>query len=257
MHLGKRKVRSAGRTSGSVEITLPVEVQSLQNVECDIILRDGVRPELVLQPDTSMVQAFFIELWQMLRGAFGEIGDIGDFSLADFSVGLLPPRHWSDKPPLSYADAFQFHVLICNDAPAQFVHGNAAFFSMLSSLATSAAYHVGLGHRLAVVFGDAVAFLITGGSEGQGTDFERSVAVRVFGAGERVVPGQIPTLSIDVEWEGAQQGFKRLYDQFVAWKENPEECEAARREWWLSIRTESAVTVSSVENYLRHSQLTT
>ena len=49
-----RKVRSAGRSSGSIEITLPPEVQELEGIECRLILRDGARPEIVIQPDVSV-----------------------------------------------------------------------------------------------------------------------------------------------------------------------------------------------------------
>ena len=51
MYLGTRRVRSAGRTSGSVEVTLPVQLSVLQGVACRLVVRDGARPELVLEPE--------------------------------------------------------------------------------------------------------------------------------------------------------------------------------------------------------------
>jgi len=93
MHLGARKVRSAGRTSGSIEITLPVEVRALTGIECEMVLRDGVQPQIVMQPDLSVAQALFVELWGMLRQGLGGGDDIGDFVLGDFNVSFLPPRH--------------------------------------------------------------------------------------------------------------------------------------------------------------------
>ena len=71
MQLGTRKVRSAGRTSGSIEITLPVEVQALTGIECEIVLQDGAQPQIILHPDLSVAQALFVELWGMLRQGLG------------------------------------------------------------------------------------------------------------------------------------------------------------------------------------------
>ena len=46
MFFVKRKVRSSGRTSGSIEITLPPEMHALEGIECRLILCDGARPEM-------------------------------------------------------------------------------------------------------------------------------------------------------------------------------------------------------------------
>ena len=67
MHFGKRNIRSAGRSSGSVEITLPVELAILEGVACRLSLRDGLVPEIVLQPDLLVVIPVFVKLWSLLR----------------------------------------------------------------------------------------------------------------------------------------------------------------------------------------------
>lgn len=105
MYLGIRRIRSAGRTSGSIEITLPTDLQFLEGVECRLMVRDGSCPEIVLQPDLSAAQSLFHTLWQKLRLGLGEIDELGDFSPADFTLALFPPHHWQERPPLACADA--------------------------------------------------------------------------------------------------------------------------------------------------------
>ena len=51
MYLGSGRIRSAGRTSGSIEITLPPALQAFTGLGCRVVVRDGLQPEIVLQPD--------------------------------------------------------------------------------------------------------------------------------------------------------------------------------------------------------------
>ncbi|MFQ5814465.1 MAG: hypothetical protein ACE5I2_14905 [Anaerolineae bacterium] len=251
MHLAKRKVRSAGRTSGSVEITLPVEVQALAGIECEIILQDGVRPQIVLQPDVSVAQALFIELWEMLRRGLGAVGDIGDFALSDFNVALLPPRHWYERPPLSYNDALTLQGYIEQKASSSRIQNSAALLRLITFLAIDAGYRLGVGGQLAIAFGDALGYLVTGASGGHGSEFERDAALTAYGAGQRPVAGQIEALSIEGDWTAAQEDLQRVHELFAAWQADPAEYQAARDRWWQArIAVEAGATVSTVEAYL-------
>ncbi len=253
MRLGTRKVRSAGRTSGSIEITLPVDVQALTGIECEIILQDGGRPQIVLQPDLSVAQALFIELWGMLRRGLGPEGDIGEFALGDFNVALLPPRHWHGRPPLSYNDALILQGYIEQKAPSSRIQNSAALLHLITFLAINAGYRLGLKGQLAIAFGDALGYLVTGASGGHGSEFERDAALAAYGAGQRPVAGQVAALSIDGDWTAAQEGLQRAYGLFAAWQADPDEYEAARERWWRSVATvEGGTTLSTVEAYLRH-----
>ncbi|MBL7184108.1 MAG: hypothetical protein ISS50_06630 [Anaerolineae bacterium] len=255
MRLGTRKVRSAGRTSGSVEITLPVEVQALTGIGCEIILQDGVQPQIVLQPDLSVAQALFIELWGMLRRGLEAVDDVGDFALSDFNVALLPPRHWYERPPLSYNDALILQGYIEQKAPSARIQNSAALLHLITFLAINASYRLGLKGQLTIAFGDALGYLVTGASGGHGSEFERDAALAAYGAGQRPVAGQIAALSIDDDWTAAQEGLRRVYELFATWQADPAEYEAARNRWWQSgVIVERGAMLSTVEAYLRHGE---
>ena len=255
MHLGTRKVRSAGRTSGSIEITLPVEVQALTGIECEIVLQDGVQPQIVLQPDLSVAQTLFVELWGMLRQGLGGGDDIGDFVLGDFNVSFLPPRHWHQRPPLSFNDALVLQRHIEQEAPSAHIQNSAALLNLITFLAINAGYRLALAGQIAIAFGDALGYLVTGASGGHGTDFERDAALVAYGAGQRSVAGQIAELSIDGDWSTAQEGLRQVYELFTNWQVNPDEYELARERWWRRVPTvEAGTTLSTVDAYLRHTE---
>jgi len=243
MYLGIRRVRSAGRTSGSIEITLPTDLQILEGVECQMMVRDGTRPEIVLQPDLSAAQAIFQELWQKLRLGLGEIGEIGDFSPGNFSLALFSPRHWPSRPPLAYADALA--VLRQRSSPQG--QGSEALARLLAFLTVGAVYSLGLTGSLALAFGDAIAYLITGLSTGLGTDFERGMAHQVCWGGGCAQPSGSPFE--DSVWYKARLGFRRVFEEFVAWKENPETYAAAREKWYRAWTVEMGVRTSPVKEY--------
>ena len=269
MDLGMRKIRSAGRTSGSIEVTLPALLQFLEGVECRLVVRDGPRPEIVLQTDLSAAQDLLQELWQKLRQGLGEIEDLGDFSPADFTLGLFPPRHWQERPPLAYADALAVLQHRTGRGTAQRAGGNGrtpeALIRLLAFLAVAAAYRLGLEDALALAFGDAVAYLITGTPAGLGTDFERGMAHRAFWG--NAPPPQtlasaawsdpedtqerqdrpLSSLFTDRVWERARPGLQRVYEQFRAWQKNPEAYAVARKMWYRALMMEMGARTSSVE----------
>jgi hypothetical protein len=251
MNWGSRRIRSAGRTSGSVEITLPADIQALEGVECRLVLRDGARPEIVLQPDVSLAEKVFAELWERLRLAFRQIGDIGDFSLADFDVGLLPARYWRDKPPLSYQDALAIHRSRQEEpGPGRLREGSGGTH-VVTFLAVDAGYRVGLEGRFALAFGVVVGYLVSGMSAGHGADFERDVGLTLFEGSGKAATAPIGSLFKKERWEEAQEGFKRVYDRFREWQQNPAAYEAARHKWWEALTVETGAGVSSVEDFVR------
>jgi hypothetical protein len=223
-----RKVRSAGRSSGSIEITLPPEVQELEGIECRLILRDGARPEIVIQPDISLANAIFAEQWQKLQVAFSRIGDIGPFRMADFDVSFLPPRHWTERPPLSYRDALALH----RARHAAVEMDPSGYSHVITFLSVGAAYRLGLHDRYALVFGVIAGYVVSGITAGNETDFEQDIAMQLLNAG--VAPGSAPlgALFNTDRWEEAQEGFARIFVQVYAWQQQPDLYEDSRRRWW-------------------------
>jgi len=224
----KRKVRSSGRTSGSIEITLPPEMQALEGIECRLMLCDGARPEIVIRPDVSMAEVVFEDLWERLRIAFSQIGDIGAFTLSDFTVSFLPPRHWNERPPLSYRDA----LAIYRANQGQFEKDNSGLSHLITFLTVSAAYRLGLKSRYALVFGVIVGYLVSGMNASHGTDFEQDAILQLFNDHDGSVLVPLSRLFDTERWEQAQAGFKRIYNQVWTWQADPTSYELARSQWW-------------------------
>lgn len=250
MYLGSRKIRSAGRTSGSIELTLPPQLQGLEGVECRLVVRDGPRPEIVLQPDLSAAQVLLQELWQKLRLGLTEIGEIGEFSSADFTLALFLPHHWQERPPLAYADV----LAVLRQRAGLETHEPEVLTRLLAFLAVVSAYRLGLKGALALAFGDALAYLITHISAGLGTDFERGMAHRAFWGEDGAQQGRGSPFD-DQVWRQAQPGLRHVYDQFRTWQENPEIYTAAREKWYRVLTMELGERVSLVETCLEKSWL--
>lgn len=240
----KRKVRSSGRTSGSIEITLPPEMNALEGIECRLVLCDGARPELVIQPDVSLAEIIFTELWDQLRVAFRQIGDIGEFTLSDFNVSFLPPRHWHDRPPLSYRDG----LAIYRAHQGQFQMDHSGLSHVITFLSVGAAYRLGLRDRYALVFGVIVGYLVSGLSADHGVDFEQDLALQLFngvsdeplhsdlnGSHEEATVIPLSALFTEQHWAQAQAGFKRIFDQVQRWQNDTASYEAIRRTWWKNL----------------------
>ena len=205
----------------------------------------------MLQPDVTLAEKVFAELWERLRLAFQKIGDIGDFSLADFDVGLLPARHWRDKPPLSYQDALAIHRSRQEEAAAGRFREGSGVTHVVTFLAVDAGYRLGLEGRFALAFGVVVGYLVSGMSAGHGSDFERDVALTLFEGAAKTEPAPIGSLFQKESWEEAQEGLKRVYDRFREWQQDPAAYEAARQKWWEALTVESGGSVSSVEDFVQ------
>lgn len=233
MYFGNRRIRSAGRTSGSIEVTLPAQLQSLEEVECRLIVRDGARPEIVLQPDLAMAHAVFQDLWRNIRIGLSEAGAIGDFDAADFTLALFPPRHWQARPPLAYADA----LAILHQRAGREQRTPEALPRLIAFLTVAAAYRLGLENGLALAFGDVVAYLLAGSLAPIGSDFERGLAHRMFWGDNP--PTHNDNLLLDEHiWQAARPGLHRVFDQFQAWQDAPDSYARAREKWYTALTVE-------------------
>ncbi|NKC33765.1 hypothetical protein, partial [Falsiroseomonas selenitidurans] len=103
MEFGTRSIRSAGKGSGSVEVTLPAVFRGLAGLPCRVALRDGLRPELVLQPELGPARAAFTRLWDMLAAAMAL--EPAAPPLADCALTLWPATEApAAVPRLAWAD---------------------------------------------------------------------------------------------------------------------------------------------------------
>jgi len=239
MYLGIRRIRSAGRNSGSIEITLPALMQVLEGISCRLTIRDGLRPEIVLQPDLSLAHELFQELWQKLRLGLSEIGEVADFSLSDFSLIFFPSPQLQERPPLAYADALliqQKRSRASLSANQNIQREEEALARVLVCLATTAIAQLGLYGKFATAYGDAVAYLFTGAASNLGTEFERGMAHRIFwGEGRQQICGRP---FAEQTWLNARLPLRQVYEQFYAWQAAPTDCALARGQWYRALSVE-------------------
>ena len=241
MYLGSRKIRSAGRTSGSIEITLPVKLHGLLGASCNIEIRDGLRPEIILQPNLATVQGLMRKLWAKLAVGLGAIGEIGDFRLSDFTVSIFPVQYWKERPPLSYADAIRVQESIA--AEKNYKHDG--FSRQMAFMAVRAGRILGLESHFALAFGDSLAFLTTGYATNIGADFERGLAYRLCGD-EVVKQIRKANLLEDQIWEHNAVYFQKVFDQFFLWQGALEVYEEDRNNWYRALSLEMESTSSEM-----------
>lgn len=241
MYLGSRKIRSAGRTSGSIEITLPVKLCALQGVSCNVEIRDGLRPEIVLKPNLSDVQNFMRTLWDKVAAGMYMIGDIGEFKLSDFAVSIFPIQYWKDRPPLSYTDAIQTLEELNSDTKIN----QGGLGRLLAFMVMRAGRVLGLQSDFALAFGDSIAFLISGYSNNLGADFERGMAYKLFGDDVVRRVRQADILDDEI-WQMIAHPVQKVFDQFFLWQSALEIYEEDRNNWYRALSFEMESPSSKV-----------
>jgi hypothetical protein len=225
MNLGNRRIRSAGRTSGSVEVTLPPQLHSLLEIECHLLLRDGTYPEIVLQPDLSAAHGLLPRMWNQLQAGLAAIDEIGDFDPGAFTLALFPPRHWQQRPPLAYADA----LTVLRRGP----DAGEALSRLLTSMSIVAGARLGLNEALATAFGDTLGYLATGTTTLGGFECERGLALRLFGDQPPLPP--VDLLTFERLWARSGSSLARVWEQFADWQARPESHAGARQKWYRAL----------------------
>lgn len=239
-HVGSRNIRSAGRGSGSVEITLPVAFSALEGVSCQVELRDSLVPEILLRPNLGFLLSVFEALWDRVALGLEGIGDVGAFSEADYVVGLFAETNLSGRPGLAYEDALRVHRQVqseeagggpsCIAAPSL-----EAYARMIDGMATVAAGRLGLSIGMAVLFGNQTAYAATGASVAAVDAFARS---------------SLADLSPDIGWcrsdpldEGAwvraRPRLKELFNRLSDWEDDAAGMHKEREHWYRAHRLEA------------------
>jgi hypothetical protein len=154
MDLGVRQIRTAGKGSGSVELTLPGALRHLVGLPCRVILHDGERPDIVLQPDLTQAMAAFVTVWDHLAETLcADCAGLPPppFPAADFSFAMYP--RLSATPCLSWGDGLSIAARAADPAGA----GRS-----IAACATQAADLIGITPALAAAWGAVCGFLACG-----------------------------------------------------------------------------------------------
>lgn len=230
MNLGTRKIRSAGRSSGSIELTLPAQLQDFEGVECRLVVRDGPRPEIALQPDLTAALGLVRELWSHVAAGVADAGDPGELRMSDFSLCLFPTGAWGERPPLACADAL---AVLRRPGDEQ---SQNALARLLAAIGAVSGQRLGLAGPLALAFGDVIAALMAGSGAGAGAVFEHGMAYQRFAEARLGQPGDPLARRA---WEQARPGLRRVFEQFIDWQEEPARHAAARERWHSALAIES------------------
>lgn len=233
MQLNICKIRSAGRTSGSIEITLPPALQAFTGVSCRVVVRDGLQPEIVLQPDLADARLLLKTLWQRLSIALGAGEPVSEFKPSAFMFVLLPPRHWQRGQALAYADI----VRLTRNGEDKTAGDPEALARIVSVLAAAVGRSLGLHPGFAFAFGDAVAYAVTQVAAGFSSDFERSMTAGLCRQAQ--LSGRPPGSPLDEEfWHECEPALRRIFEQFRAWQSKPSQYELARQQWYRAFQCE-------------------
>lgn len=154
MDFGKRSIRSAGQGSGSVEITLPVAFRGLAGLACRLALRDGLRPEIVLQPELRAARLAFGRLWAAVARPLTD-EDRAEPPLTEALVTLWPadPQP-GGLPRLAWSDG----LALAGPPP----HEAEPVARCVACFARLLAAPIGIAPDLAERFGAAAGFALAG-----------------------------------------------------------------------------------------------
>lgn len=235
MQFGQRNIRSSGRGSGSVEITLPVDLAVMESVACGIELRDGLMPEIVLRADLSFLLPLFEAVWQRLALGFEPVGDIESFREGDYVLGLFAEHGFSARPCLAYADALLVWRHATADGAGAAPRLLEAFARMFEAMATVAGMRLGLSPAMSALLGNQIAYAATGAPVASLDLFARSSLSDVSGTigwceGQPLSEGC---------WLTVQPVLKRLFLRVAEWDADDSGLTKARDHWYRAHRLET------------------
>lgn len=155
MDLGVRQIRSSGKGSGSIELTLPSDLRELVGLQCRVLWRDGSRPDIVLQPDLRSAHRAFAALWHSMAALlFRDDTNTPGIPLGSF-VFALQPRPGSDAMPfLCWRDG----LALAAAAP----HDPSGIARTLWAFGRVMAARLQIDPSLADGFGAACGYLVSG-----------------------------------------------------------------------------------------------
>jgi hypothetical protein len=229
MEFGVRSIRSAGQGSGSVEVTLPAAFRGLAGLPCRLALRDGLRPEIVLQPDLAAARAAFGLLWRLLCEALA-LEAPADAPLAHLTLSLWPIE--AGGPALAWADGL---ALAAPPVPGP------ALARSVAGLAAIAAEPLGIARGLATAFGAASGFALTGLAPRPGQEAALDLAAQILRQRD-LSPGSAFRAAEDPAAPAfraaALPALAALVDAHLDWTARPEAHAALLADWRRGVTLE-------------------
>jgi hypothetical protein len=225
MDLGTRQIRTAGKGSGSVELTLPGELRRLVGLPCRILLHDGERPDIVLQPDMARAREAFAALWRAL--ALNLLGEPApEFPCAAFSFGLLPRHGAPDSPYLCWQDGL---ALGAGVAEAE------AVARSIAACADQMAADLAIAPALAGPFGAVCGFTAIGRVAFPEWQVHADVAASTLATNTAWQPGRAlantPDTRAQAFWALLKPGLCAVAELFAAWSLPGSAYPALRAAW--------------------------
>ena len=214
MDLGVRQIRTAGKGSGSVELTLPGELRHLIGLPCRITLHDGVRPDIILQPDLTPARSALAALWaalaRILSGAASP--EAGPFPAASFSFGLNPLPSTQGAPYLSWQDGLALAAGTTEASPLA---------RCIAACATQYASEIDVAAPLSAAFGAVCGFLAGGTLVFPDWQEACDIAGSEMAKGSVWLPGAAWRTAPDTHsqrfWEALAPGVVAASRMFAAW----------------------------------------
>jgi hypothetical protein len=209
MDFGTRLIRTAGKGSGSVEVTLPAALRRLVGLPCRITLHDGAQPDIVLQPDLAGARAAFAVIWHGMAQALAA-DPAPDFASAGFHFGLLPQQAAPATPYLCWQDGL---ALASGGSPA-------AAAEVIAACGENLAPETGVAPALAAQFGAACGFVAVGEILHPGWQEPCDIAAMELSGHAAWLPGAAFAASPDIRapafWAVLAPGLSALAALFAA-----------------------------------------
>lgn len=228
MDLGVRHIRTAGKGSGSVELTLPTEFRDLVGLPCRITLRDGNRPDIVLQPDLRRAHAAFAELWAAMAAALlPQDTTAPALPLGAFSFGLQPQAGGNERPFLCWRDGLSL--------AAEPPHEPAAVGRTVAALAQAIAAYLPIASHLAASFGAVCGALAAGAvvaPDGQEAyDLAAAALPAVVTEAADTADACASGVRSPIFWQHTEPRLAGIADLFAQWTSDPDRYAALRAAW--------------------------
>lgn len=230
MELGTRSIRSAGAGSGSIEVTLPGALRPLTGLRCRIALRDGLRPEIVLQPDLATARDAFARLWTLIAGAAGA-EDAGALAFADLPLTLHPAPSgpaarlaWTDGLALALPPPHPPEVL------ARAIRGLGAVLA--GRIGIAPCHGAGFGASAA----QAMTGLVADPSDQAACDIA-AAALSDLGIAAAPVPPAGDAFAPD-RWAAAAPRLRAIAELHQDWSVDPDRHAAVRAAWRRGVTLE-------------------